>query len=693
MRPLKIRINVDVDPRLIALSLTVLSLSQIAWAAAFSDVFVQTLWPSTLVRQTGLLCLCCAALVAAAVYLDRTRVVPSRAFLSAMIGVAIIGLYGILPACAVVLFLLASLALGTHLQPSPWRGPPGILTNVLLGAAVLALINTLMAPLPINDWVVHAVFMFIPIVALSFRGNARQAFIQSSYSAIEYVRVYEQQGLISIFLKLWATFLAFWFLILGALPEMYHDGLAVHLYVASYMQAHGKWSFDPDLYAFAFIPAAITHLYGHFFILAGEQGARLFNVTLLLLTCVGIVSLARTCATKNAALAAALLFASAPLASIETASLFVENGLALWITGSVYILVKHWDDAKAGALPLLALLAAACATKLHGALGACVIGLAFLWRVLVDGGPQSLVKVAPAVLIFAALGVSPYAFSYWVTGNPLFPYFNDIFASGYFEKLRMVDARWNASPWPNPLYALSVRSSVFLESWNGAGGFAWMIFLPAATLLPFMTLRRVPLICLTLGFALTAVMLTQIRYLRYVYPFLPVLCVPIAYLLSERIAGWRRNILVAVVVFAAALNMFKVPSAGWILSAIDFRGVIDASVVNQMERAFVPHRLANREINRLGGKDARVLYVGGPFAALLQGTAIYSNWYNSVFRREAASVVDQASAESYIDLLRVDYIVHDGNVAGPFAAIMLSAVSSNRQPMMRVGRLTVWKWR
>lgn len=693
MRTLRIRINIDIDPGLIGLAVTILALGQIAWAFGYSDVFLQTLWPKGLAIQVLLLALACLAFVVVARLLEQLRLVGTKLVLACSAVAVSVALYGVASILAVGLFVAASLALGIHCHVLARARTHHAITSLVCGAALLALGNMCLTPFPINTIAVHAAIMLVPLLGLAVHGPARALFLGSIGALVVHIRQPLEARLATVLLTAWAFTLTLWFLVLGALPELYHDGLAVHLYMASYMQAHGRWSFDPNLYVFAYMPAAITHLFAHFFILAGEHGARLFNVALLFGTSAGIVLVARTCATKNAALAAALLFASTPVSYIETISLFVENGLAIWIIGAVYILLRNWDEAENDAVALLAVLAAACATKLHGAMASVVIGLVFLWRVRATGGVGAVLRLVPALAACGALGLAPYAYSYLNTGNPVFPFYNDIFGSAYFPKVRFADTRWLSSMWPNPAYVLSIRSSAFLESWNGAGGFTWMVFLPAALIMPFLTRRRGPVVCAVLGLVLSAVMLSQIRYLRYVQPFLPLLCVPIAHVLSVMGGGWRRHAVTAMVALVAVLNAYKVPSAGWVLREVDFRAVIDPGAAERMERTYVPQRIANKEINRLAGKDARVLYVGGPFGALLQGTAIYSNWYVADFRRDGAAVTDRATAEAYLDRLKVDYVVHDGSVSTPFGAALMSAASAGRQPALTVGPLTLWKLR
>lgn len=692
MRTVRVQINFVLDARAIALCVVIASLGQIAWAALFTNVIGENLWSRYLAIQGATVSAGCGISVALAAYLNARQILSSYFVLLILLTLLTALLYGASATISVVLFFMGGLAAGCHIQTALRGRSSDSLVNVLTGLAALALINTMMAPWALNTWLTHAGLTTIPIAALALAPQARAVFFAQMRDGFIGLRRPVEHSLTDIALAVWATTLAAWFLILGALPELYHDGLAVHLYMASYMRANGAWSYDPSLYAFAFMPAAITHLYGHFYILAGEQAARLFNVLMLFSTCMCIVALARQFATKTAALASALLFASTPLAHIETVSLFVENGLALWTMGSAYVIVTYWNRASDVVAPALALLAAACATKLHGVVVAGLFGSVFFWRVIVQVGVRQAVRTMPLVMAFAALGVFPYVFSYAVTSNPVFPFYNDVFKSPYFLLVRLIDARWLNSVWPNPLFSLSIHSPNFLESWRGAGGFAWMTFLPAAIPLAFMAGRRyAPRICLIFGLILSVIILSQIRYLRYIYPFLPLLCMPIAYTISVGSRGAGRYVFATIITVVALLNAYKIPAAGWVLRAVDLRAAVDSDVANQLERAFVPHRIANREVNRLAGRGARVLYVGAPFGGLLEGTAIYSNWYALPFRQGSQAVHDNATARSYVEDLKVDFVIHDGDTATPFGASVLSAMSAAQEPLMTVGKLTLWK--
>src|SRR5205807_3364782 len=103
--------------------------------------------------------------------------------------------------------------------------------------------------------------------------------------------------------------------------------------------AHRAWSYDASSFAFAYMPAATDWIYTFLYIIAGELAAKLFNFAALMLLCGALYVLLREVAPRKIALWVLVALASMPIAFLETATLFIEHALALWITCAVGIIV------------------------------------------------------------------------------------------------------------------------------------------------------------------------------------------------------------------------------------------------------------------------------------------------------------------------------------------------------------------
>src|SRR5262249_42273400 len=196
----------------------------------------------------------------------------------------------------------------------------------------------------------------------------------------------------------------------AALPERYWDALVMHLYIPSYVSAHRTWDYDPTAYVWAFFPAGADWFYTSFYLLGGELGSHLYNLAAFGMLCAVLYTALRAVAERNIAIWIVVLFASMPIALLESATLFVEHTLTLWITAAVAMILVGGlrIDIRSFAFAMV-LLGAACVTKLHGALASVVIGPVLLWFFL-KGRPSArhVVVAAAIVCLVGAAAAFPY---------------------------------------------------------------------------------------------------------------------------------------------------------------------------------------------------------------------------------------------------------------------------------------------
>jgi hypothetical protein len=649
-----------------------------------------TLWPQALVLFTvvGLV----TAAIAKASIAFRLRF----EMMLALLATAMITLFCGPAPIAIVLFFLSSAACLATLLFVPFGGVEGVPFNlrIVIGWAVFGIIFTVLASVRINTTAVHTIMLAIPILVVASIPTLRDA-IWSRIREMFCLSAngYTPEPLYAAGFVTCAVVLSF-HLALVALPERYYDAMAAHLYVSSYIAGHHAWSYDVNNYAFAHLMMAVDFLYANMFLLQGEQAARLLNFVALLFTCIAIFQIAARSCSRTAAIWTVALFVSMPLTLIESTSLFVEHTVALFVASAVLALVlSDFRISLLGHAIIMTLLAAATMSKLHGALGAVVIGAASS-ALYLRQRRQSFEYFKFSIVSFVAAGFAlwPYILSWHNTGNPFFPFLNLVFKSPYFPAENFVGAPWigNLSPWM--LFDMTFHSSKFLEGGDGALGFGFFVFLAAGLAAAIYRRNAIVLFCVATGLFIIGVITLQQQYLRYLFIFAPLLMVGVALAIGElgQSRLWRVPV-AAVVIMIVLLNVAKFPAGGWVIGASDLRGVFDSGVRRELELGQVPERIANRTINDIAGPAAKVLYLGNPFAALLVGTAIYDNWYNTAYGRDFANIMSEKDFDTLLRRIAPTYVIFDPAKVGQHYMVAGEYLRRKAISITSIGRLSIYQ--
>jgi len=335
---------------------------------------------------------------------------------------------------------------------------------------------------------------------------------------------------------------AHWLVALG--PEVSSDGMAMHLAIPSMIARDARFAFDFHQYTWALMPMGGDFAFTAAYLVGGEAAARLLNFAMLVLLAVLVYRVSLRWLSESRAALVAALFSSTPIAELVSGSLFVENVWAVFIAGSAVALAD--GEIAVGGM----LLGAAFATKigtsayLLPAIAVAAIQLKARWRVAAAAAALAIVFAAP-----------PYLYAWLKTGNPLFPFENQVFRSPDFEPKDIMRDVIAARPsMQNGFYAAAFRSHDYIEGQNGAMGFQYFLLLPAMLIL---WNRRAPGALIVVAIAGALASFVSLPNLRYVYPSLPLISIGFAWLLSE--IPWIAPALAAIL----ALNMYFLPAAGW----------------------------------------------------------------------------------------------------------------------------------
>jgi hypothetical protein len=265
---------------------------------------------------------------------------------------------------------------------------------------------------------------------------------------------------------------------------------------------------------------------------------------------------------------------------------------------------------------------AVIATKLQGLLMTIPIALVLGVNLVRTGSLASIragcLRMAVPVL---AIGIVPYAVAWFRTGNPLFPFYNAFFRSPFFAPINFVDRRWMGKGSVDLLYALTFHTSTFMEGVDGGFGFQHVLLVPSV-LVAVLLIRRaevvIPAFC-GAGMFLLSVTFTQ--YARYLYPTFPLLALASAAVWSRAVAERWRSLLVCCLCVLIALHLYFYRSVNYFYS---FYPPTPLAAQPRPQPAYPSEREFNAIVNATYGRTARVLYLGRPWAAGLDGTPLFA---------------------------------------------------------------------
>ncbi|HWZ33909.1 MAG TPA: hypothetical protein VNX18_21365 [Bryobacteraceae bacterium] len=420
-------------------------------------------------------------------------------------------------------------------------------------------------------------------------------------------------------------------------PEVSSDGLAMHLAIPGMIAHQGKFAFDFQHYAWAVMPMGGDFAFTAVYLLGGEMAARLLNFALLVVIVAMVYQGSRRWLTPERAAIGAALFASTPLVQLVTGSLFVENVWAAFIAGAVMAL---WQGEVAWAGLLFG---AASATKVGTTafLAPAAVIAAITLRSAQHRARTALAACA-MLIVFAA---PPYWNAWRKTGNPIFPFANNVFKSPYFDTVNSLkDVRFHVPHAWNALYNLTFRSSDFIEGQKGALGFQYFLLLVPLLLL---INRKAPRGPIAVGVAGAILTFASIPNLRYLYPALPLVSIGIAWMISELPA------LIVAVVILIGLNIWFTPSSGWYHTefALFTEPQLDAYL-----KLSAPGRELIEIANRIAPGEPIAVFRGGAIAGL-HAEAYEDTWHTYRFWRRLIESPDPEHIAQMFRELHIRYVI------------------------------------
>jgi hypothetical protein len=565
--------------------------------------------------------------------------------LTLVYGVAAVGAG---PFAAVALFSVSATAVGSFVLADSWKERPGELALCMcLGEGLMGFAASLLGMTRLCYPITFLVLLSVPILlrrrwlaarASAIRGKLRSAGGSAASTAI-------------IGALLLATGIQF---LLVLKPEVGTDSLAMHLALPAYVAIHHHWAYNIREFIWALMPQTTDWCYAMAYSIGGEFAARLLNFVNLLAIFGLLYAFIRQHCSHLAALAICGLYATGPLVEVVTGSLFIENLLAALLFGSCIAFCAHFEGRgprqfAAGWL-FLGLALSCKAGALAFLPGLIVLALYSAWKRPVGWKGWAVSACG------LSIGLYFYAFALLATRNPVFPFANEIFHSKLMPRDAIGGQFREALTW-RTAWDITFHSSRFIEGTDGAAGFQYFLLLPVGLIVTIW--RRHTATLWVVAVALSAVFLGfgQMSYLRYLYPALAVLMVPIALWLEEqdRSGGFQKWFAYGMVGAVGLLNILFQASSGWYHRDFVWNQIWNSEGAAEYVRRVAPARNMVEALNRIAPREP-ALFCQYDHIAGFAGPAYTTNWHTYHRNRELLNSLEAVDVLRFLDRNHIRYI-------------------------------------
>lgn len=596
--------------------------------------------------------------------ISKTQAAFAGAVLIALIGGAIGGL-GIAIWLAAGSFALGRLilrGLGLELEKV------SRLTTTLSGAGVLGFVVGLTAHFPINTATFFGLLLTIPMLIewRAIRGVWSVLVASPTTNSLFDSQKVESPVVVRAlpWLDLAIGALALYHFAVSLMPEVGHDALAMHLFIPGHMADRQMWDFNATNYVYAVAPMLGDWLYSIGYVLGGETAARLINVSFVFALCVLIRDFVMWCGgDRLGSRWAILLFLTTPVTFLVTSSLFIETVWAAFALAGVFAtfrFLQSQGDAKTE-LPVAGLLLGAALTSKAitlTILPAIVILLAIRYRHWLRGSAVALTK---GFLLFLLVGLPPYVTAFWLTGNPLLPFYNNIFKSDFYPPaIFEPPPMFTKGVAADILYRATFNSVQYIEGHAGAPGFHWILLLvPALFILAFNRRWRALSLFFVAGVAVL-IAFNSSAYFRYVFPSFAMLSTFLGVALSSTHLekGWIGKTMHGFAFSAAILNIIFLLSATN-YGAFEPLAILTSAGRTEYLRKVIPLRNAVETVNSLNLDKTPVAVFAPPMVGGLKADALFPNWYNYKFQAVMFEVKSGAELAAHLKSAGVNFVIFD----------------------------------
>ncbi len=214
-------------------------------------------------------------------------------------------------------------------------------------------------------------------------------------------------------------------------PSTSWDAAVAHLALPADFVRAGRIELSPGN-AYSGYPLLVHCLYTYAFGIGGETSVQLTAWVLAALACAMVFDLARQVAGRRAGFIAASIMATAPLFAEQAGVASLDVALASVVAGALAQWLRWHDTSERRFLILAGLLCGgACGIRHTGFLVCAIVIVGTLVRSVWIARRATALKAPLLVGVSMAVAAAPWILrSAIVTGNPVYPFFMDVFGDG-----------------------------------------------------------------------------------------------------------------------------------------------------------------------------------------------------------------------------------------------------------------------
>lgn len=566
---------------------------------------------------------------------------------------------------------------------------PGVLYNLLVGIAVLSSVVGLLSHFPVNYAGLYASILII--IAIS----SWKYFLELNKIFINYIKNINEIKISSneLFLEGLVGGLSIVYFLIALMPEVGYDALVSHLVVPERMAYFHKWIYDPKVLVWSLGPLNANWVFTiPYIITSSEELVRITSLGFLVIICLLIKDLIIFLSgTRREYLAAVLILITTPLTLLESSTLFTDLIWTAYLVAGVVIALKMLINNSKEKQKLLILigifLGMALGVKLTTLFILPPVFLLYIYNIQKNG--FLILEFFKSLLIFIFIGCISYCYSYWVTGNPLFPFYNEVFHSPLYPPEKFLHPFKPGLSW-DLINQITFNSGNFLEGGIGSPGFQWvLLFLPS--LLIIFSLRNKWLFALlVIAISFVLFVFNTVGYLRYIYPAIIFLIILISIAIVQSIKfGNTIKILFSslfLLTIFSNLLFFKAASG---YSTISLPVILNSIDRERYIESRVPMRRAITMVNGLNLNNSPVAILStAPYFSGLQALPLIGWWYNNSFSKAIFEIREGRQLSTLFSRNNIEYILLDDSWGGSEIRKLINNLADHVE---RVGNISIYK--